>query len=163
MYRTYLQIERPWRKIPLGSSRLTIAQAGCAVCCLAMWLQDRYNKIITPREVNYILRDADNGFIDTNLLNWSVLPEIFDGVKYEGRKDWPKPVPDEEMLEIEKYLPCIIYVDYNPKEKGLQQHFVYLQDMSWNIKDPMKGDINLIPTYGKSPNLAIWGMIKLNF
>jgi hypothetical protein len=169
------QRNKAWASTHLGFSEQTIGAYGCAITCLAMWLNavlPEDNATYDPQNINTILRANTGGFHSKNLLNWPRLPSIWPFVKYSGRMDMPaRPAQASQMAEIDRRVnagvPVIIYVDSSLSEPGLQQHFVMVSGMleaDYVIADPWFADTAaLCPRYGKSPAQAICGIILLDF
>lgn len=156
-----------WADVKLGTSGVTIGGYGCAITCWAMWLNavTRQNNH-DPLTVNNALLDF-GGYVSGNLLAWQKLPAIYIGVKYDGRIDCPTtPAPLNEIDDmLERDLPVIVYVDFSTAP-NLQQHFVLItgkQGDNYVIRDPWHGDESLITRYGKTPQQAICGIIRLGF
>jgi len=114
----YCQRDKRWAGIKLGNCQSTIGDYGCALCCVSM-LCDK-----TPNKVNNILR-ANAGYVKGCLMNWGRAASLF-GLKYNSVTSRPI-----------KY-PTIAEVDFNPKTKTKEQHFVIVLDENTMI-DPWTG------------------------
>lgn len=166
------QRDQRWSNQLLGRSRSTIGGEGCAVTCLAMYL-NAVDPISchTPLSINDQLLKG-NGYRLQNLVDWQKLPKIFPKLQYLGRTDCPNtkaPIDRiKEHLQRVPAEPLIVYVNYNaPNWRTQKQHFVLiagaLETETYTVADPWLGDFQgLTPRYGKNDLQAICGIIWLH-
>jgi hypothetical protein len=143
MYQTsnLYQNDEKWKSVALGNqSKETIGSWGCLLTSITMMLNGAgYNE--TPDSVNQKLKQ--NGGFDGALLLPAVVPYIFPNISYrtyepcEGR---PAPTGQIEAA-LSAGKPVIVCVDWNPKESGVQTHWVLLKDRkgdSFTMYDPYR-------------------------
>lgn len=163
------QRDPEWANHRLGMSKVTIGGYGCAITCLAMWLnavKAEAHPDLDPLTVNEYLV-LGGGYRAANLVDWSRLPRLYQEMKYLGRVDCPTTSAPIEQVDalLDKGLPVIVYVDFS-HEPGLQQHFVLIthrgEGGEYYINDPWFGDQStLCPRYGQTAKAAICGIILL--
>lgn len=163
------QRDQRWASYLLGTSGVTIGGYGCAITCLAMWLNAVHPDtapLQDPLTVDAMLK-VSGGYASGNLLNWQKLPFIYDEIKYTGRVDCPNTsAPLNEIDDLlSRGVPVIVYVDFSTAP-NLQQHFVIITGKNsdgYEMRDPWTGDAASITRYGKTPELAICGIIRLEY
>ena len=162
-----------WAKELLGTSKLTLGGAGCAVACVAMWLNNvEEGRCCTPSTVNKMLV-LNKAFRDTNLVDWDKLPTMYPVIKYMGRIDCPNipaPLPRINTLLNDTGVPVIVYVDSDVGPL-FRQHFVLIlrqEGDNYVIADPWTGKERLLAKtqpggnyYGPTAAVAICGVIVL--
>ena len=119
----FSQRDRRWSQQKLGTSALTMSDAGCAVTASASMLAS-WGIDIDPKRLNVYLRDH-GGYAETNLLVWSAL-EAF-GVqleKYIHCVTTPAPI-SELVTDISEGFGVIALVNATPGSK-LNGHWVWL-------------------------------------
>lgn len=133
------QTDKMWSDRKLGTSQLTIGEAGCLITCVSMLLQ-HYDIDILPNELNAVLTFCD-GYEDGNLMKWYTVAKVF-GLKIDSIVNCPFiPAP---IQDISNWLSCnkkvICKVDAS-SEPGIQSHFILLIDPGFTYIDPYDGKI----------------------
>jgi len=153
-----------WKDKKLGTSALTIGQAGCALDCVSM-LCTYFGHPILPDALNDWLTN-NSGYANRNLLKWETITNLYPDIVWKERIDCPDtPAPLERIDELlNNRIPVIALVDYNPNTKEIEQHFVLIVGKDVNdyfIADPMcqpgDGVYYLSAKYGQ-PAKAICGL-----
>jgi len=121
------QRDKRWANIKLGTSNLTIGQAGCTITCIAM-LAD-----LTPDDVNNRLKVA-NGYANTNLVVWSKIKEAISWLEFEWRGYSYENT--KVASAISKNGSCLVEVDGTPI--GGSKHWV-LYVGNQKLIDPWDG------------------------
>ena len=121
------QRDERWANIKLGTSNLTIGQAGCTITCIAM-LAD-----LTPDDVNNRLKVA-NGYANTNLVIWSKIKEAISWLEFEWRGYSYENT--KVASAISKNGSCLVEVDGTPI--GGSKHWV-LYIGNQKLIDPWDG------------------------
>lgn len=178
--RVYGQRDPNWSAQHLGypqaAADSTLGKYGCAVCCVAMLLNEsKLPESYDPPLVNHVLTDKKLYIGSSyNLIAWPDLTQAWDRLVWRGRFDCPmrapKPAEWKEVLtRLRAGMPVIIYVDALAKEPGLQQHFVLAagigaEDWQIWIADPWHGDFApLVPRYGKTVAQALCGAVLYDY
>lgn len=172
----YSQRDPLWADKHLGlpqASRLsTIGDYGCAVTAIAQKLT-LLGFPTAPPEVQARLIQMDCFRYDQtlNLVNWARVPIAYPQFIYNGREDTPNvgaPVRVMKLItdKLAASEPVIIYVDASPYVKGLQQHFVLvtgvLESGDLVIMNPWNGKTQDLRPYGKTDQIAVCGVIRLD-
>ena len=158
----------------MGGVPQTIGGYGCAmVCACMMYTQvypamrpDDFNRILTQRGGYNIIE------ISEAHLAWDRLPDIFEGLSWQGRRDWTRALLDSEIAQVFTLIdeaPLVLWVDFMPNKAGMQSHFVLATghtDDDIDIIDPWTGvRASLMERYGRPANdslkRAIWGYRRL--
>ena len=121
------QRDERWANIKLGTSNLTIGQAGCTITCIAI-LAD-----LTPDDVNNRLKVA-NGYANTNLIIWSKIKEAISWLEFEWRGYSYENT--KVASAISKNGSCLVEVDGTPI--GGSKHWV-LYIGNQKLIDPWDG------------------------
>lgn len=174
MYKTnnLYQNDEKWKSVALGNqSKETIGSWGCLLTSITMMLNGAgYNE--TPETVNQKLKQ--NGGFDGALLIPSMVPYLFPNVTYrtyEPCENRPAPI-SQINAALAAGKPVIVCVDWNPKQSGVQTHWVLLKDHknnNYTMYDPYRyrgdsPDKELILTdrykfQGTNPEQAIHAVI----
>jgi len=122
------QNDATWKDDPLGNQTTeTIGTWGCLLTSITMMLNGvGYEE--TPETVNDKLKKA--GGFDGALLIPSVVPYLFPKVTYrtyEPCDNRPAPVAQIDTA-LSAGKPVIVCVDWNPKQSGVQTHWVLLKE-----------------------------------
>lgn len=132
----FSQRDRHWAQQKLGSSSLTIGQAGCALVSVAGMLAT-WGVDIDPRRLNIHLRDS-GGYRNSNLLIWAAVERF--GVRltrYINSTTSPAPI-DELAADLAEGAAVIALVDFRPGAQ-ISGHWVRLHSVSshsGHISDP---------------------------
>jgi hypothetical protein len=127
------QLDERWRYLMLGTSNITIGEAGCLITCCSMLANT------TPDKLNQKLIDV-GGYQDGNLLIWSKLSEATNGkltfnwLNYEYNNDGVKKIIEEEGA-------CIVRVDNN----GYMHFVLYIGN--GQMIDPLTGQVESTSKY----------------
>jgi hypothetical protein len=129
------QNDEKWKNVKLGNSSETIGSWGCLLTSVTMMLNGiGHNE--TPETVNDKMKR--NGGFDRALFIPSVVPMVWSGLSYRGFYTAPIHQIDAEVAAGK---PVILQVDWNPKEQGVQTHYVLVKEKKGNdyvIYDPYK-------------------------
>lgn len=98
----FSQNDPRWKDIKVGTSNLTIGEIGCVITCIGM----KYG--LTPDKVNELLNNVPDGFVQSNLVNWTKLPVALPGSEFVYKYSYY----DNEI--VRQNLPCIVEVDATP-------------------------------------------------
>lgn len=164
----FSQRDPRWANEKLGTSSLTIGEAGCAVSALATVLK-YYNFDTDPSRLNKLCIEK-GVYLDRNLMKWWDINKLDEFVKLTDWIDCPttsapiKKVDDE----LNAGRPIICWVDGNPNQPGNQQHFIVIigktddnhylaYDMWYPDEDAIFFDVR----YGE-PSRGILGMRLIN-
>ena len=160
------QREPAWRDDLLGFSNLTLGGWGCALTCASMVCRT-VDWAFTPETLNVELRDV-NGFYGAHL-DWSVIPQVVPGLKFDGIVNWTNGPADMAAIygHLERH-PLIVWVDFDPGG-GHNTHFVLVTerygDTDLLCLDPWDGyEGRLLLRYGLRDwtlERAIYGMRPL--
>jgi hypothetical protein len=151
----FSQRDSRWSKNKLGSSSLTLGDAGCLVTVLSMVCR-YFGKDTDPDKLNTSLVGV-NGFQDQNLYKWyEGITKIYPDIAITKKKDTPFPLDSRHWTEIDAELranrPVIIEVDFIPDTSKLDMHFVLIVDGAngeYSVADPWYGDISNLRRYGE--------------
>lgn len=121
-----------WKDIKVGTSNQTIGQIGCVDTCIAM----KYG--LTPDKVNELLNSVKDGYVQTNLVNWTKIPQALPGAEFVYKYSYY----DNEI--VKQNLPCIVEVDAAPI--GGTRHWV-LYVGNHILYDPFDGKAKSTDTY----------------
>ncbi|MFZ6027601.1 MAG: SH3 domain-containing protein [Chloroflexota bacterium] len=143
MYKTnnLYQNDEKWKSVALGNqAKETIGSWGCLLTSITMMLNGAgYNE--TPDTVNEKLKRG--GGYDGALLIPSVVPYLYPNVTYrtyEPCENRPAPIGQIDAT-LAAGKPVIVCVDWNPKESGVQTHWVLLKERkgsSYSMYDPYR-------------------------
>ena len=129
------QNDEKWKNVKLGNSSETIGSWGCLLTSVTMMLNGiGHNE--TPETVNDKMKR--NGGFDRALFIPSVVPMVWSGLSYRGFYTAPIHQIDAEVAAGK---PVILQVDWNPKEQGVQTHYMLVKEKKGNdyvIYDPYK-------------------------
>lgn len=98
-----------WKDIKLGTSSLTIEQAGCTITCLAMMAGT------TPNIVNTNLKNV-NGYANSNLVIWEKVQQALPNLQFVRR------VREYNNDDVANNLPALVEVDAS--RIGANRHWV---------------------------------------
>lgn len=118
----YSQRDPRWAGDELGTSGLTLGQAGCLVCAVASALTD-FGVRMTPAELNRRLLQV-RGYVNGGLLVWSSLRHV--GAECIGYLNCARePAPMGALLAaLNTGHAIIVRVDAQPGKAGVQDHWV---------------------------------------
>lgn len=120
-----------WKNKQLGTSKLSIGQAGCTISCIAM----KFNT--TPDHVNERINVVD-GYLNENLIIWKKLEAALPGVIFK----YKYASYDNDLVKAN--IPCLVEVDGTPI--GGARHWVlFIGDHK--IYDPWDGTEKLTSAY----------------
>lgn len=134
------QNDEAWKNVKLGHSSETIGSWGCLLTSVTMMLNGiGHNE--TPKTVNDKMKNA--GGFDRALFIPSVVPMIWSGCSYQGFQPCEShPAPIQQIdAEVVAGKPVILQVDWNPKQEGVQTHYVLVKEKKGDdyvIYDPFK-------------------------
>jgi len=114
-----------WAGLPLGTSQVSIGEAGCLLCCAAM-VHNYFGGALTPAQLNAALVAA-GGYADGNRFVWAALERISRLwlVPPDAPLVGPPYMPFLRIL-LAMRLPVICHVDSRPDMAGVQDHYVLL-------------------------------------
>jgi len=148
---TYSQTDAQWGTLLLGyntDSKFNIANYGCLVACLAM-VARYFGKDVNLAKMNDLLKQV-TGFSNGGVYVWGGINKAFGDIS-EKVTSTPQALTDDQLGEIkaalDKALPVIVQIDYNPATVPVDSHFVVLVDYDPNdennftIVDPLGGQI----------------------
>ncbi len=176
------QRDKRWSSKLLGFSSSTLGGYGCAVACVAMWLnavgssQSAEVRAHTPETVNEALKER-RAFRFTNFVDWKRLPEVYPAISYLGRVECRRiaaPLVGINTTLADFGVPVIVYVDFDaglPAGHEFRQHFVLITRKAGDnyvVADPWIGAERLLAGrqaggryYGPTAAVAICGVIML--
>ena len=140
------QNDPKWKHVLLGTSNLTLGQAGCTITCVGMKFG------ITPDFINARLNSlpkdtlGNTGYVAGNLLYWLRLAEALPGVKFVYKYNEYK---NDIVL---KNLPCLVKVD--GAKIGGDRHWVLFIG-NQRMYDPWDGTEKPTNTYGKPLSFVV--------
>lgn len=135
MVTQYSQRDPEWADEPLGTSSITIGEAGCLITSVASIISDAMGFDIDPSTFNGWLINND-GYIDNNLFVFSSVEKFgLQLVHYVDCKTIPAPIKKiEQAIDDGNYV--VLMVDSTPG-RDIQSHWVRLVDAEeWIIMDP---------------------------
>lgn len=109
----------------LGTSALTIGDAGCVLACVAM-IENYYGFETDLLQLNQLFKD--NGvYVNRNLVDFTKIEKVNEFVKFKEKIDCETtPAPLKKVdLEIAEGRPVIVKVDLNPNQPG-SDHYVVI-------------------------------------
>ena len=119
----YCQRNSRWSGIPLGASRYTIGNAGCAVTAVAM-LGTLAELGLTPGVLTERL-NGRGGFTKDGRIIWAVAAAVVDGLEFIEYSKWHKsPADIPQIREVLSGGPQVLQVDFKPETSALDSHFV---------------------------------------
>lgn len=140
----FSQRNSQWKDIQLGWSDKTIGSHGCTITSLAMMLTYiGYNE--TPKTVNDKLLE-NNGYANSNLVIWSVIPKIWSRVKSVDR------IRSYNDNVAKKNIPLMVEV--NGSRIGAELHWVlFVGDQK--MADPWTGNFKSSGWYGTPIGMTV--------
>jgi len=170
----YAQQDPRWRNHGMGGVAQTIGSYGCAMVCACMVYTQVY-PAMRPDDFNRILtQHGGYNIIDRSEahLAWDRLPDIFEGLSWQGRRDWTRALLDSEIAQVFALIdeaPLVLWTDSKPNVGGLQSHFILATghtDDDIECVDPWEGvRSTLMERYGRGGSdtlkRAIWGYRRL--
>jgi len=154
------QRDSRWKDKKLGTSSVSIGDAGCVLCCATIICRF-YGKDIWPDWLNEQMVKV-NGYYDKNLWQWHKLTEIFPDIKVHKLIDcYTTPAPlDQIDKRLEEGHPVIVCVDFDPKP-GVQTHYVVIfgkEGDDYYLADPWFNDVALFKGRYGDPAKAIYAI-----
>lgn len=154
------QRDERWKDKKLGTSGVTIGDAGCVLCSVTIVCRF-YGKDIWPDWLNEQMIKV-GGYYDQNLWQWHKLTEIFPDIKVHKLIDcYTTPAPLKEIdKRLEEGHPVIVCVDFDPKP-GVQTHYVVIfgkDERGYYIADPWYNDVALFQDRYGDPAKAIYAI-----
>ena len=145
----YSQLDPRWRDVRLGTSRRTIGQDGCLLCCAAEVLK-RHGWTLDPASLNRELVQH-TGFVAGNRFVFDALDRY--GLRLVAVRDWRKVAADVEEIRdwIRRDLDVILAVNVTPWSR-YNEHWVLVRGSAHNdlwIEDP------LLPPSAQQPTLLL--------
>jgi hypothetical protein len=154
------QRDPKWKDKKLGTSSVSIGDAGCVLCCATI-ISRFYGHDVWPDWLNEQMVKV-NGYYDTNLWQWHKLTEIFPDIKVHKLIDcYTTPAPLNEIdKRLEEGHPVIVCVDFDPKP-GVQTHYVVIfgkEGDDYYLADPWFNDVALFKGRYGDPAKAIYAI-----
>lgn len=154
------QRDKRWKDKKLGTSSITIGDAGCVLCCSTIVCRF-YGKDIWPDWLNEQMIKV-GGYYDQNLWMWDKLTAIFPDIKVHELIDcYAVPAPlDKIDKRLEEGHPVIVCVDFDPKP-GVQTHYVVIfgkDELGYYIADPWYDDVAILNERYGDPAKAIYAI-----
>jgi len=154
------QRDSRWKDKKLGTSSVTIGDAGCVLCCATIICRF-YGHDIWPDWLNEQMARV-GGYYDQNLWQWHKLTEIFPDIKVHKLIDcYTTPAPlDQIDKRLEEGHPVIVCVDFDPKP-GVQTHYVVIfgkEGDDYYLADPWFNDVALFKGRYGDPAKAIYAI-----
>lgn len=145
------QLKEEYKKVKLGfSSKYTLYDSGCLLCCVARLLQKPVIEVHDKLKLMGCFYADKTG--DVCLLDLNKVPRAYPQLTYTGKFTYDNNL----ALEVIKSNGIVIAeVDYNPIMDGTQQHFVCMVG-DRKIEDPLGGKIKLVGNYKTYPTLRIF-------
>jgi hypothetical protein len=140
------QRDTRWASLPLGTSSLTIGEAGCLLVSAAM-IHNGFGGDLTPAELNACLI-ATGGYYDENEFVWDSLRWLsrLTLTRLVNCPLTPAPMDDIRDLLWNKQAGIICLIDSRPDMPGIQDHYVVLTDVlesgTATYVDPLDGTDN---------------------
>lgn len=154
------QRDSRWKDKKLGTSSVTIGDAGC-VLCSATVICRFYGRDVWPDWLNEQMIKV-GGYYEKNLWQWHKLTEIFPDIKVHKLIDcYDVPAPLNEINKrLEEGHPVIVCVDFDPKP-GVQTHYVVIfgkEGDDYYLADPWFNDVALFKSRYGDPAKAIYAI-----
>lgn len=148
-----------WHKLGNLGRGPTIGGAGCALGCVASWVQWRYRPGLSLLRIQELLHTYQVLLgEDHTVMNWYGLAHVWPAATFDSScwRNWRVRPADLRLLDFWlKAGPVIIEVDFKPATATVDQHFVVaiewvdpckrLQDRSLWVMDPWWGQIAIMP------------------
>lgn len=154
----YTQTDSRWGSIFLGfnsSLPYNIYNFGCLDTSLSM-VACYFGKSIDPGQLNELLKQKQGFSIGSGNYIWGSISKVFPDIK-ETLTNTPSRLTDAQMGEIksnlDRGLPVIIQLDYNPKTVANETHYVVLvaynpnDENDFTIADPLNPNLHSLKDY----------------
>jgi hypothetical protein len=143
----FAQRDPEWTTDKLGTSTITIGQAGCLITSIASMLAD-WQIPTDPRALNrWLIKDL--GYVSDNLFLWSVLSDI-PGVQFVNYVDCARVAAPVTRIAQSLMADCGVVCEMDSIPGGtIQQHWVRVLEAinsgaDFRVMDPWHGDICLL-------------------
>ena len=144
----FSQRDSRWASDKLGTSSVTIGGYGCLITAASMVCKF-YGKDTDPKRMNQALLGV-NGYVNGNLLSYNAITDIYPDIVVDWEQFIANPTSAQIDAVLERGMPVIIQVDYNPATSALDQHWVVVIGRDSNgflIADPIDGQVVNLSRY----------------
>jgi len=144
----FSQRDSRWASDKLGISSVTIGAYGCLITATAMVCKF-YGKDTDPGRINQDLINV-GGYVDGNLLRYNAVTDIWQDIEVDWDLFITNPTDAQIDAVLEREIPVIVQVDYNPHTSQLEQHWVVVigkDSTGYIIADPIDGRVGSLSRY----------------